>query len=227
MFNKKPIIEFGNGDVFNNPKPAKNYIPNWYKQTPLTYDSHPTSQTLKRCVPFLDGLTTGYIAELWCDILVETKPDGSKTFSWHTPELIPIEQRPMDSTMLLPTPAGHSQQRLTWLIPYFMKTPKGYSSLITHPLNRFDLPFTTMSAVVDTDGIMHTGRLPFFIDNNFEGIIKKGTPIYQIIPFKREDWLSKEDNDQLVKEGRKNHRISTLSFSGWYKKNKWVKKNYN
>jgi hypothetical protein len=36
-----------------------------------------------------------------------------------------------------------------------------------------------------------SGNIPFFIKEGFSGVIPKGTPIAQVIPFKRESWTSK------------------------------------
>ena len=78
-----------------------------------------------------------------------------------------------------------------WSFDFSLKTPKGYSVLFCHPLNRFELPFQTFSGVVETDEYNQGTHFPFYIKKLNVGeiiIIKKGTPIVQIIPFKRENW---------------------------------------
>jgi hypothetical protein len=105
------------------------------------------------------------------------------------------------------------------------QTPPGYSSLITHPLNRHDLPFITLSGLVDTDMTMARGNLPFFLKEGFEGVIPAGTPMFQIIPFKRENWQMEEDKS-IMKIGLENEFLTKKSVYGWYKNNKWNKKLY-
>jgi hypothetical protein len=56
-------------------------------------------------------------------------------------------------------------------------------------------------------------------------MIPMGTPIAQILPFKREDWKSVEDKT-LEKEARLNYLKSSSVFRGWYKNNIWKKKTY-
>lgn len=226
MLKKTQTIRFANGDVYDNPQPAKLFIPEWYKQTPPTLDNSKMNKTFKKCVPFLDALTTGYMVELWSDVEVSTRADGAKIFQWPNTLVEVIEEREMASSINLPVPTGHSYQRLVWKSPFYIETPIGYSCLITHPLNRYDLPFTTLSAVVDTDDVMFNGRIPFFINNDFEGIIKKGTPIFQILPFKRENWKS-QINNKIIENGLINNKKSLLSISGWYKQNVWKRKNYD
>ena len=63
-----------------------------------------------------------------------------------------------------------------------IKLPKDYSLLFLSPINRFDLPFLSITGIVDCDMYTGTVHFPFFIKNSFTGIIEKGTPIVQIIP---------------------------------------------
>lgn len=228
------VIKFASfeSDIHPIPKPAKLSIPEWYKDSPLNLEGTnlpipktKISHTYKRCVPFLDSLVTGYVAELWQDIIVRKKPDGLSTFEWRTKH-DPLEERPLETSMSLPVPAGHSIQRLAWKVPYVIQTPKNHSILITHPFNRFDLPFTTLSGVVDCDEtVMGAGNIPFFIKNDFEGVIEKGTPIFQVIPFQRENWDSEEDNSLLDKSVTNNRKTFAV-ISGWYKQNVWKRKSY-
>jgi len=230
---KLPVIKFASDeiDVHDIPKPSKLSVPDWYKNNSLNFEGTNNlipegniSHTFKRCVPFLDCLTSGYIAELWSDVIVRKDPTGKSTFEWRTGRAV-LEERPLQTSLELPVPAGHSIQRLAWKVPYYLQTSKGYSALITHPLNRFDLPFTTLSGIVDTDEVMYAGNIPFFIRADFEGIILKGTPIYQIIPFRREDWTSQQDVE-IINQGHINHRRSFSVMNGWYKRNVWSRKNY-
>jgi hypothetical protein len=58
-----PIIEFhgrpGAVDRFPKPHPARNSLPEWYKNLPSEV-AGPTL-TLKRCPPFLEAMASGYI----------------------------------------------------------------------------------------------------------------------------------------------------------------------
>jgi hypothetical protein len=62
--------------------------------------------------------------------------------------------------------------------------------MFTHPANRPDLPFTTVTGLVDCDRY-HENWVHFpahWHDTNFSGVLPKGTPIAQCIPVKRENW---------------------------------------
>ena len=99
--------------------------------------------------------------------------------------------------------------------------------VITHPLNRNDLPWIVLSGVVDADvHPLRPGNMPLFIKENFEGIIPKGTPIFQLIPFKRENW-EKQKDPGLVKSFVKHiYNVNSVIY-GWYKDNAWTRKNYS
>jgi hypothetical protein len=123
-------------------------------------------------------------------------------------------------------PHGHDDTHFVWYFPYSFKTPKGYSVLFSQPFNRYDLPFTTLSAIIDTDDAVIRGRIPFFIKKDFEGIIPAGTPIAQIIPFKRDEWTLVK-NPELLKIANE-HRFKSMRVTkGFYKNNLWKKKKFN
>ena len=87
------------------------------------------------------------------------------------------------------------------------------------------MPFKTLSAVVDSDSILTAGNIPFHIKQDFTGIIKKGTPIFQILPFKRDNWESIE-NKEIIKIGSLNQNRVNSVLSGCYKQNQWKVKKY-
>jgi hypothetical protein len=209
--------------------PIKKAIPQWYKAATQYSDGNDTPQffnnnsALKLCAPFLDALTTGYMIVLTGDLVVEKDDKGNTTLRWgDTPLLV---HRPSTAAITLPIPVGHSPNHYAWISNPCITIPKGYSAIFTHPFNRFDLPFTTLTGIVD-DYDMQSGQIPFFIKENFEGIIPQGTPIVQIIPFKRENWASVHQ-EGLAKKAQLNSRRASLVLSGWYKKTHWKKKLYN
>ena len=71
--------------VLQKPKPASEYIPDWYKEAKtylhpsgkqrLMDDNSPYS-TVKKCMPLFDMMTAGYIIETPYDIYVTQTEDG-------------------------------------------------------------------------------------------------------------------------------------------------------
>lgn len=202
---------------------AKKLMPKWYKDIPPFYEGeHPT---VKACMPILDSLTTGYLITLPYDLRVE-HDKGLPVLKW--PPIIQqsIEQRLVvaDENLI---PYFHFPLEFTWDLHVSYTLPKGYSALITHPLNRHDLPFTTLTGIIDSGIVMSPhGNVPFYLKKNFTGVIPQGTPVAQIIPFSQKKWQLKETKG-LTEIGMQHNRFAGLVFSGWYKKTFWTKKEYN
>jgi hypothetical protein len=169
-------------------------MPDWWKDMPL-YAEGATSfkldpmpnVTAKRCFPLLDSITAGYIVSLWSDVLVTRDERG---FPWvngatSTPVLEPWPDHQLEGFEI---PKGYSKPVFKNLHGWIIKTPPGYSCLMTHPIGYPNLPFRTLAGVVDTDTYSSFVNVPFVIEDGFEGIIERGTPMFQVIPFKRESW---------------------------------------
>lgn len=134
-----------------------------------------------------------------------------------------------------PTPPGYEDTHFFWTTQWFPKIPEGYTALFTHPLNRFDLDFLTISGFVDCESFNNAGRMPFFIKKGFEGVIPAGTPYTQIIPFKNEKWKS-EIIDYSPEEIKNNYAKDNLNSyesempqhdeDSHYKQKFWLKKEY-
>lgn len=214
-------------DGVPNPLLAKDILPDWYKKSEITYISNGVENNgIKTCVPFLDALISGFILVTWSDIYVKKTEDGNIDISWDsdtTSDL--IMERDTQVGRLMPRPAGHLPNHLVWTPKWGVKAPKGYSCLFTHPLNRFDLPFTTSSGIIDSDKLCTSGNIPFFIKEGFEGVIPKGTPIIQIIPIKRKSWMAVYDPALYQYMHNLGHKLRSVK-RGYYRDNYWVKKIY-
>ena len=85
----------------------------------------------------------------------------------------------------------------------------------THPVNRFDLPFTTLSGLVDCDRYTDTWiHFPAHWHNTrFQGVLPKGTPIAQCIPVKRENWIA-QTSSFTEEETRRVHELQNADKTG-------------
>jgi hypothetical protein len=180
----------------SHPLAIKRVVPEWYKNAEKYYmeKGHEVAG-LKTCLPFLDALTLGYVLVTPVDIHVSKTEKGELNLAWDN-DLISysiINERKGLIGHTIPRPPGHEENHLIWNSQWGWKVPKGYSVVVTHPLNRHDLPFTTLSGVVDSDGFIAWGNTPFFIKEGFTGIIPAGTPYAQLIPYKRDKWTYIQD----------------------------------
>jgi len=207
--------------------PAKKFVPEWYKNAPNTMDKQvgfKTMRGLKYCVPFLDALTCGYYLTTPVDIYVEQRQEGP-WLTWGLDNTQLMDARHPGVAPTIPIPPGFNSTHLIWKTQGVISVPKGCSVLFTHPLNRTDLPFYTLSGIVD-DFLMYGGNIPFFIKEGFTGPIPAGIPFLQVIPFRREAWHAEETKGLNIKS-KDNEDRALAVWNGWYKKNIWKKKEYN
>lgn len=220
-------------EVLDTPKPARHYLPEWYKKLPqwvtgkpeIMEENNVSSKGPKTCMPFLDSFTTGYVIELNQDVQVRANHEGyAHVLSWQYQDIPPLAGRDQRGMESIPVLDGFSDAQYVWKTHFAMKTPPGYSLLITHPFNRYELPFYTLSGVVDAEGGVPTGSLPFYMKLGFDGVIPKGTPIAQVIPYKREDWEIIRDDEKMSRlDAKLNYQVNSV-ISGFYKKSLWKKK---
>lgn len=183
-------------EVLPKPYPSSNNLPEWYKNTPLyindkknIYDNGDPNTTIKNCMPFFDGMTAGYHIPLPSDVWVDNQ-EGELKFKWAIDDVDIIHTHIPEQYSLYPVPEGYMLHIFKWINPWIIKTPKNYSCLFTHPIHYDDLPFKSLSAIVDTDKHPTNINFAFFLKKDFDGLIEKGTPMIQVIPFKREKYNS-------------------------------------
>lgn len=224
-------IIFTNTSGFDNlekPVPSSTVIPEWYKETksyigdvkkPLGDGT--TSATIKKCIPVFDAITAGYIITLPADVYVSQK-NGAPWYEWADMGLVefhPVEQAPLH-------PVNNSFAYPKWINYWSIQTPKGYSTLFVQPFHRKSL-FTIMPGIVDTDTYTPPVNFPFVLnDLSFEGLIPKGTPIAQVIPFKRNSWVSELGKEKNLKEQFNVSKKLRSKFFNRYKFMYWQKKEY-
>jgi hypothetical protein len=204
--------------VVSFPQAAKNFIPEWYKNIKAGKDI----VNVKKCIPFLDSMSNGYIQATWSDIYVSEEKDGLKVVSDSN---VPLFFHREKSHM--PVDSAFYNIEFIWQRPWSTILPNGYSALVVHPLNRVDLPFITLSGIVDFDKSIHApiGNIPFYIKKGFTGTIPAGTPMFQIIPIKREEWVSeKQEYSNIFWERKMKEKMGILDF---YKKKIWQKKSFD
>ncbi|WP_199252631.1 hypothetical protein [Chachezhania sediminis] len=147
-------------------------------------------RTLKHCPPILDAMGVGVLIPLACDLTVA---GGEMSWDWNPPVL--------PDTLFARAPIGlHVPEQATgapfgvtdgmivkFLNFWTLSVPDGFCLLFTHPLNRPDLPFRTLSGLVDcdsfADGYVHFPTL--WSDPAWEGVLPAGTPVVQVVAVPR------------------------------------------
>ena len=218
------------------PIPAVKKMPEWYKSIPryITKEKKPsiennqTTGTIKTCMPVLDVMTAGYLILSSVDIYISKTEQGT-FYQWANDDAVTFHPQ----SQLTGYPKLEKKMKLEG-VPKFtnrwiVQTPRGYSCLFMTPFHR-DLPFTILPAIVDTDTYFNAVNFPFLPDPDFEGLIPKGTPIVQVVPFKRDSWEMSVEHLSDSKDSQNNFlkvtRGLTTQFFDRYKRNYWVAKSY-
>ncbi|SMX44973.1 hypothetical protein [Actibacterium lipolyticum] len=185
-----PLLE----PLLPKPVPAAHALPDWLRQMPSEVASDTlggaTIRTVKHCPPFIDALSLGLMIPLATDLSVQ---NGELSWDWNPPIIpdAPITRAPIGAHV--PEQAtGMPLQLNAQLIVKFtnfwtLEAPAGWSLLFTHPMNRPDLPFQTLSGVVDCDAFKN-GYVHFpavWNDAGFSGSLPAGTPVAQVIAVPR------------------------------------------
>jgi hypothetical protein len=176
------------------PAPARGGLPSWLKAMPAELWSETAGtdiRTVKQCPPFIDAMSMGVLMPLLADLTV-----SGGEFSWNSALPVVEGRDVIRSPLGVHVPeqargapfADPDQFILKFMNPWSIAAPEGWSIFFTHPVNRLDLPFRTLTGLVDCDafglGLVHFPAL--WIDKGFEGTLPKGTPVAQAIPVRRE-----------------------------------------
>ena len=207
--------------------PAKDCLPEWYAE--LKADS----PNISKCWPVRDIITAGYILQYpyETEMGTEYNEDIQEIGVGNPVERIGEFHAVMDR-MTHPTrfhthdqcpvhidgvKKGYYKVTLPWRI----KTPPGYSSLIMEPFYQFKNDYTVMPAIIDTDEYDHSQvNLPLYLNKQATSF-KPGQPFVQIIPVKRASWT----HTTSYKEASSSSKMN-LFLHNMYKRAFHQKKSY-
>lgn len=225
----------------SRPGPIIKTLPDWYTRAEWFVPDPATGKpaeapngggkmpTWKACPAVLDVLGTGYTYKTPCDIEFAEDAVGNiqaRVLDAQYRNFLQ-ERDPMPQFV---HPGGYHLKHFAWWADWAVELPEGYSALYTHPLNRFELPFLTTSGVVDNDKVHLPGTMPFFWLRGARGVLPAGTPYAQIIPFKREHWVSEIDvsltAEQISAKSKENVAKYRKPDGGVYQREVWERRKY-
>jgi hypothetical protein len=226
MFRSSPVIEFlcrpEDRGVIAEPVPARSVLPAWFRQLPGIDASQVSATnnglTVKRCMPFLDALSVGWIIPLAATVRLEIKNEGREvTSGWEFDREMVSNHAPFQVAGNPFEPRPPMKFHNYWTV----RTAKGWSCLFLPLLNRPSEVVQIFSGVVDTDTYASPVNFPFVAtaaDGTYT--LNKGTPLVQVIPFQRDSAaLAAAIRAETEAESQARDRIhrSTLAGEGWYR----------
>lgn len=231
----KPVISFVTAvEQLNEieecrPKPAKSYIPSWFKDIPhdLPYE------TVKVCPSFPDFFSMGYVLPMWCDLVIEyDENSGGANIQYSDPGFggyPEIHDNKQFVDYAKPHVMGTRKDIVIKMTsPWSIISEKGWSVMQLPLFYHYDHQWSAMPGIIDTD-IMHTLNLQVLYHGGQKTFIPRGTPLALYIPFRKEkieyDVRAAKDED-IKKISLANFRIlSKFPGLGEYRKMQREKKN--
>ena len=191
-------------NVFMKPGPASKFLPEWFRKLKKENTSLGPKDglTIKACPPVLDYNLSGYVIPLWMDMSIDTR--DKCWFEWPNKDynLIHYHAGRQIEGSPLREELHESDSVFKLTCPWRIKTPPGYSCLFFSPFYHRG-PIEILPGIVDTDGT-HGVNFPFIVHQKKDFVImKEGTPVIQILPFKRESWthtMEEPDPEVQLKE---------------------------
>jgi hypothetical protein len=224
---KQPTIEFmcrpEDHGVLAPPIPAKEAMPAWFKRLPAVDQAQlsPTNNalTVKRCMPFMDALTTGWILPLPATVRMEIRDNGrTVNCGWDFDRVLVSNHNAHQVAGNPREPRPPNKFHNYWTI----RTPPGWSCLFLPPLNRPNPAVEIVAGIVDTDTYVSLIHFPFFaIGADGLHVLEKGTPLVQVIPFERASTaLPGVVKVETPEDAETRERIlrNTQAGDGWYRK---------
>jgi hypothetical protein len=209
-------------NVIAAPVHAKSYLPDWFRKLPAIDETKlstgDTGLTVKRCMPFLDAMSTGWLIPLAATVRLEITEGGRNVSAgWDF-------DRTMVSNHGMHQVKGHAwgdRPPMKFHNYWTITTPPGWSCLFINPLNRPNGLFEIVAGVVDTDTYASPVHFPFFATGP-DGlhVIEKGSPIVQVIPFLRESSeIAAEIRAETPDEAALRIKVlrQTQASPGWYR----------
>jgi len=203
------------------PRPAKHFIPEWFKDIPsFTEDS----VTVKNCPSFPDYFSQGYIIPMWADAKLKF---DKKNWSWETSTSLISWEHHGEGQFLNYTDASFNgvdgQFVFKAVCPWKIITPPGWSVLQLPLFYHFNKDWSVLPGIIDTDIHPRINQQVLYHGNGREIQIKMGDPFALYVPFKRSNKLKHEIKYQTaeeIKKFNKNFLVMKQSFSpnGTYRK---------
>lgn len=165
------------------PKPAKNYIPDWFKNFPISENAN-----ARNCPAFPDYFSLGYILPMWMDSMLHYDPN---TDNWTAKSsgAMPTWKTHSNDQFLDHVDASVNGSKVDFVFkahcPWRIITPPGWSVLQLPLFYNFDKDWSVLPGVIDTDIHHEINQQVVYTGNGKEVEIKRGEAFVLYVPFER------------------------------------------
>ena len=198
------------------PKPAKYFIPEWWKNIPPA--KHPLGSTIRECPGLPDFFSQGYIIPMWADSYLQYNKESDiwaagASSATHEFEIHPHAQF-LDHTI---AKMYGSKANIVFKAtsPWSIITPPGYSVFQMPLFYHFNGDYSILPGVVDTDIHHQMNQQVLHHSDQEEIFIKRGDPFVLYIPFKRTKYdmdvrIANEEDKKYLKQKTFNYLTKSL-----------------
>lgn len=190
------------------PKPAKHFIPKWFKDIPSYV---PDVTTVKNCPSFPDYFSQGYIIPMWSDVKLQYDLGNWK---WEVPEKSfqwEIHGNNQFLDYVNPSFNGVEGQFIfKALSPWRIITPPGWSVLQLPLFYHFNQEWSVLPGIIDTDIYTQINQQFLYHGKGKKIKINRGDPFVLYIPFKRSNILKQNIRYQTKKDYKKFNKEDLL-----------------
>jgi hypothetical protein len=184
-------------DLLPQPQLARETLPDWLRAMPAVSHSQfhgKAIRTVKQCPPFVEAMRLGFVILLPCDVEVV---QGRFSWNWEIPQLTTAQHPRAPLAFHAPAQlegapfATPGQSAIKFNGFWTIELEPGWSLFVTHPINREELPFRTLTGWVHAD-LFHAAGINFpalWTQPDFKGVLRKGTPVAQCFPVLRDDLI--------------------------------------
>jgi hypothetical protein len=172
--------------------PAKAHLPEWFRPLSVVDASKlsvtDTGLTVKRCMPFLDAMTMGWIIPSATTVRMEIREGRAVMEAGWDLDRTMMSNHGMHQVKGNPcgNPCG-SQPPRKFHSYRTSVTPPGWNRLFITPMNRRNGIFEIISGIVDTDTHRSPVHFPFLATGpGGLHVTKQGSPIVLLIPVRRD-----------------------------------------
>ena len=170
------------------PKPAKNFIPEWFRQIPSD-----RTDTVKVCPSFPDYFSMGYVVPMWTDSIIRRDEKGPY---WATIQDDYRWDGHGDNQFIDHCYPNFQGSEATSVFktesPWMLITPPGWSVLQLPMFYHFNKGYSILPGILDTDIHHEINQQVLYHGDGKDVTIKAGEPFALYIPFERKSKLGLE-----------------------------------
>jgi len=190
----------------SKPRESKHFYPEWWKSVPTKLGEGliPHTRTVKMCPSFSDIYNEGFVLVSPCDIVLRYH-EPTQLWQWES-SMSQLELEVHGTNQFVNWVDGPVKAIFKIPFPYAVFVPKGYNLRQVPIIYDYNPDWHVAYGVYKADQVPELTIQIMYTSDKKEILIKQGTPLCQMIPYKREKFsygftALKEKHIRKIKAG--------------------------